>query len=79
MVAGDQGCGNQGGVTTTRSPTLPQGGGSNGIGQAGPITQTVTDAAAYTSGTMTRFTIDSTKYASSFGESVTFTVVVPET
>jgi hypothetical protein len=48
-----------------------------GIGQAGPITQTVTGAPAYTPGTTTRFTIDSTKYTTSAGQSVTFTVMVP--
>jgi uncharacterized repeat protein (TIGR01451 family) len=48
-----------------------------GIGQAGPITQTVTGVAAYTPGTTTRFTVDATKYAPYLGETVTYTVMVP--
>jgi hypothetical protein len=48
-----------------------------GIGQAGPITQTVTGAPAYTPGTTTKFTMDSSKYTTLVGESVTFTVMVP--
>ena len=48
-----------------------------GAGQAGPITQTVTGAAAPTAGTQTSFNIDSSKYTTAPGEAVTFTVKVP--
>jgi hypothetical protein len=48
-----------------------------GAAQAGPITQTVSGAAAAAAGTSTRFTIDSSKYTTSAGAEVTFTVVVP--
>jgi hypothetical protein len=56
---------------------LYSGNATYGVGQAGPITQTVTGAAASTPGTMTRFTIDSSKYTTSAGQNVTFTVQVP--
>lgn len=48
-----------------------------GTGQAGPITQTVTGAAPPPPGTTTSFTIDSSKYTTTLGENVTFTVLVP--
>jgi hypothetical protein len=48
-----------------------------GNGQAGPITQTVTGTAAAAAGTTTKFTIDSSKYTITKGQSVTFTVMVP--
>jgi hypothetical protein len=47
-------------------------------GFAGPITQTVKGATAGASaGTTQRFSIDSSKYTSTQGDSVTFTVMVP--
>jgi hypothetical protein len=48
-----------------------------GTAQAGPITQTVTGVAGPAVGTTANFTIDSSKYTSAPGETVTFTVKVP--